>query len=252
VPVAWAARRALQLAPRFLRDWCGRLPLGGRSVTKLQELAVGPPDLLSAYLARRRLFTSAEIRRLLPDAGLPAWVPGVAPCCLDYLSRCCASLRPAEAVSLAELSLYMLNQLLRDSDCMGMANSLEIRVPFLDTAFVEAVWSAEDDVRSRADGPKGVFVKALSGVLHPGIGKARKQGFTFPFQDWMRSDLRADVEAVLLSGVLSEAVGLDAVAVESIWKGFLSRPEGTRWAGPWALYAIGRYVMDNGLTVSAI
>ena len=40
-----------------------------------------------------------------------------------------------DMTSLLEIKIYMKNQLLRDTDWASMANSVEIRVPFLDYNF---------------------------------------------------------------------------------------------------------------------
>ena len=49
-----------------------------------------------------------------------------------------SSLDPVNRVSYLESHWYMRNTLLRDSDFMSMAHGLELRVPFLDRALVEA------------------------------------------------------------------------------------------------------------------
>ncbi len=50
-----------------------------------------------------------------------------------------AELDPINAHSLLELSLYMANMLLRDTDQMSMAHALEVRDPLLDHVLVETV-----------------------------------------------------------------------------------------------------------------
>ena len=44
-----------------------------------------------------------------------------------------------DQVSALELSLYMRNQLLKDSDVMSMAHGLELRVPLVDKTLFERI-----------------------------------------------------------------------------------------------------------------
>jgi len=64
-----------------------------------------------------------------------------------------------------ELRTYLHNQLLRDTDIMGMAHGVEIRAPFLDTPFAEAALSQHITRRQ--------FCRQL-GIPRPGP----KRGFT--------------------------------------------------------------------------
>ena len=50
-------------------------------------------------------------------------------------------------ISALEMETYLQNVLIRDADQMGMANSLEIRVPFLDHELVEFVLSIPDNFK---------------------------------------------------------------------------------------------------------
>lgn len=140
------------------------------------------------------------------------------------------------AVSLMELSSYMRNVLLRDSDVMSMAHSLEIRVPFLDHVLVEFVASLPGASKMRSSRAKPLLVDALEGLLPREIIRRKKMGFTMPFSHWMRGGLRDTVEMTLLDRDLGGqvAVALDHRVVKAVWHDFL---EGrTSWSRPWALY----------------
>ena len=53
---------------------------------------------------------------------------------------------------LLDTRVYMINQLLRDSDATSMAHSLELRVPLVDLALVAFSRSCDDDYKLRPDG----------------------------------------------------------------------------------------------------
>jgi asparagine synthase (glutamine-hydrolysing) len=145
---------------------------------------------------------------------------------------------PTNAVSYMELTWYTRNMLLRDADVMSMAHGLEVRVPFLDHRLVEYVASLSGSLKRRRGMQKPLLVDALDGALPEEIRTHPKRGFTLPFNTWLRSDLRSEVEGTLLDreagGAIADA--LDSRETAAIWRSFL---EGRlHWSRPWALYAL--------------
>jgi asparagine synthase (glutamine-hydrolysing) len=84
-----------------------------------------------------------------------------------------------------ETNMYMKNQLLKDSDIMSMWHSLELRVPFLDQEFIKAVFSIDPDIKFMGK-PKELLIEAFKDILPGEIWDRPKQGFTFPFKEWMQ------------------------------------------------------------------
>src|SRR5207302_6458478 len=92
-----------------------------------------------AYLLKRGLFMPWELGRIMDKQFV---VEGLRR--LDPLGLIAASVHPAPRsafgkVAALEASLYLRNQLLRDTDWASMAHSLEVRVPFVDTRLLEEV-----------------------------------------------------------------------------------------------------------------
>lgn len=85
-----------------------------------------------------------------------------------------------------ETNLYMQNQLLRDTDVMGMSHALEVRVPFLDEDFKRLAESIAPAVRFDENQPKKLLIDSFSDILPREIWDRTKMGFTFPLQQWMR------------------------------------------------------------------
>jgi asparagine synthase (glutamine-hydrolysing) len=86
-----------------------------------------------------------------------------------------------------EFSIYMRNQLLRDADVMSMWHGLEIRVPFLDQAFIHTVNSIDPALLFQPKKGKHLLIKAFQEAIPQAVWDRAKQGFTFPFQTWMQS-----------------------------------------------------------------
>lgn len=80
-------------------------------------------------------------------------------------------------ISALEIQWYMRNQLLRDSDWAGMAHSLEIRVPFVDVSFFEAVIAAQ--TLTKKD-----LAMAAKRPLPPSVLHRKKTGFNIPVSTW--------------------------------------------------------------------
>jgi asparagine synthase (glutamine-hydrolysing) len=85
-----------------------------------------------------------------------------------------------------EINLYMQNQLLRDTDVMGMSHGLEVRVPFLDEDFKRLVENIDLEVRFDSQQPKKLLIDSFADMLPRAIWDRSKMGFTFPLQQWMR------------------------------------------------------------------
>ena len=87
-----------------------------------------------------------------------------------------------------EMNLYMQNQLLRDADVMSMAHGLEIRVPFLDTEFVELALQIQSGIKYSGSHGKQMLIDAFKDRLPEPIWKRPKMGFAFPFKEWLTNN----------------------------------------------------------------
>jgi asparagine synthase (glutamine-hydrolysing) len=143
---------------------------------------------------------------------------------------------------------YMTNTLLRDTDAMSMAHSLEVRVPFVDTKLVDYVLSLPGDWKlDRTNkGPKPLLADAVSDLLPRDFLVRPKMGFTLPFEKWLQQNLRAEVASVLTDA--SRFPGLNHKAVEQVWDNFLQKPRTVGWSRPWSLYVLAKWCELNNVT----
>jgi asparagine synthase (glutamine-hydrolysing) len=153
------------------------------------------------------------------------------------------------AVSLCELNGYMANTLLRDTDSMSMAHSLEVRVPFIDVDVVKFVLSLPGSWKVNGGRPKPLLQDALGDLLPREILNRPKMGFTLPFQDWMQSRLRDEIETTFADDAQFDSVGLRPAAVREIWRAFLRSPEAIGWSRPWALYVLSHWCQQHQVTL---
>jgi asparagine synthase (glutamine-hydrolysing) len=149
------------------------------------------------------------------------------------------------AISRLELRGYMTNTLLRDTDAMSMAHSLEVRVPFVDVRLVDFVLSLPGEWKM-GNGPKPLLVDAMSDLLPREFMSRPKMGFTLPFEKWMQGKMRSEVSAVLKDE--KRLVGLNSEMVGKVWRRFLEKPKAVGWSRPWSIYVLAKWCEVNGVS----
>jgi asparagine synthase (glutamine-hydrolysing) len=146
-------------------------------------------------------------------------------------------------ISYLEITHYLQNMLLRDTDMMSMSHPLEVRVPFMDHKLVEYMFSMPTQHKKLSTTPKALLVDSMNPSLPDSIVHRKKMGFTLPFEPWMRGAMKPEIESVLLSNVKPLQNLVSQASVESIWKQFLAGK--ISWSRPWALYVLKRWVDKN-------
>ena len=87
-------------------------------------------------------------------------------------------------VGYLEVTRYMRNQLLRDSDSFSMAHGLELRVPLVDIKLADALLALPP--RFRFERGKRLLLDAVPEIPR-WVTQQPKRGFRFPFRDWLAS-----------------------------------------------------------------
>jgi len=152
------------------------------------------------------------------------------------------------AISRLELEGYMANTLLRDTDAMSMAHSLEVRVPFVDVKVVRLVLSLPGEwklTRDRAGLPKRLLADAVADLLPREFLARRKMGFTLPFEKWLQGRLRPEISAVFQDAKQLAAAGLVVDEAQDVWRRFLRAPRAVGWSRPWALFVLAQWCRLN-------
>jgi len=145
-------------------------------------------------------------------------------------------------ISVAELGNYLPDILLRDTDQMSMAHALEVRVPFLDHTLVEYVLGLPDEVKYPHT-PKKLLTDSMKGLLPENIIHRKKMGFTFPWSDWMKNDLKAFCEENINS--LSEREYFNKNNLQSLWKGFIKGKAQSPYYKIWHLVVLENWIKEN-------
>ena len=139
---------------------------------------------LAYYLPKRALFSPTEIATIL-NIDITIVYSLISQIWMENNTSYIAKIHDKNAFF--ELNLYMKNQLLKDTDTFGMANSLEIRVPFLDRDLVDYVLRLEPEIKF-GKWNKNLLVDATKDLIPQEIYKRKKKGFELPFDKWLNGD----------------------------------------------------------------
>lgn len=244
--LAWFVPRVLRRATAPLMAGVLGARMSRDAAGKAVAAWCNPDALPHAYFYARALFPPGQLERLIEPRFRPSTVgaDGVTlePTWLGWLDRTAseaAKFEPVGATSWMEMRCYMASTLLRDTDSVSMARSLEVRVPLLDTPLVEFVSYLPDAARHRAGVQKALLVEALAGLLPEEILGQRKKTFTLPWEEWLRGALCPRLEASFAEISPSLAPHLRPEGVRGVWGAFLGGK--TSWSRPWALYVLNEW-----------
>jgi len=198
----------------------------------------GNPEAL--YDVIRGMFTSQQAAHLLPDLA-----PDTKPAEAGTIDR-----GNEDAVSMFsrfELTRYLRNTLLRDTDSMSMAHSLEIRVPYLDHKLVEAVVSLPASIKMNRTMNKPLLISSVSDLPRDVIDRP-KMGFTLPLDVWSRGAMHDRLASMFLSS--REPSLFSPALMKSIWKSYNDRSPSLTFTRVWAVAVLQEWCAAHRVSLS--
>jgi len=209
----------LNFVPRLLRvSGAAALTSFNKNIAaqKLAQILSKPQVSFNyAYPLSRQVLLDKQVRELLQRNNLPMNSVYRFLRLLDFDDKN----HRLSKYSIAEISTYMQNVLLRDTDQMSMASALEVRVPFLDYKLVEYVLGVTDK-NKYPHTPKKLLTDSLQDLLPAEIINRKKMGFVLPWQVWMKNELKPFCEENLAQ---LESIGFNQNAINNLWKLFFKR-----------------------------
>jgi asparagine synthase (glutamine-hydrolysing) len=209
---------------------------------KAHEMAKVDPGLIGLYFRHRRLIGDSGMEafglhvqtlRLSGDFQVPE---------LQY-KGCYIPSDLLSSVARLDAAFYLQNILLRDSDVFGMANSLEVRVPFLDLDLIEWAFRLPGNVLLPKGAPLKYLLRKICAEVYGRLPVASsKQGFVIPISAWLRGPLREVMEVSLRT--LRDSGLLDPAGIDDVQDLFRREPNSPAWSRLWALVTLG-YWLEN-------
>ncbi len=137
---------------------------------------------------------------------------------------------------LADVNLVLPGDMLTKVDLMSMANSLEVRVPFLDHRVVDFAFNLPIESKINASDRKRIIKETFSSYVPKGLFNRKKHGFEVPLLGWLRNELNSLIENDLLKPNFIEEQGIfNPSQIEALKKQLHSSNPEDAPAKMWAL-----------------
>ena len=172
------------IVPHFLRKgirWiCKKLPdIKGRDY-----LIRACDPLEERYIGNAFMYDYKEKRELLKDPSIATEPQRLAK---KYYYRC-RKYDDVTKMQYLDMNMWMVGDILLKADRMSMANSLELRVPFLDKEVFKVAASLPTDLRVNKQNTKYAMRKAAARHLPEATAEKEKLGFPVPTRVWLRDE----------------------------------------------------------------
>ncbi len=230
--------------PAALRRFAGRGLFGaeaqGAKGKMKQLLALPSCSIDKVYPVLRQLLSPGLLRDLTTLADQGPVVTAVEKELSSRKQRL-SGLPLLSQVSAAEYLGYTQHTLLKDTDQMSMAVSLEAREPFFDQDLVEFVLSVPDKLKKPVY-PKSLLVESLKPLLPDDVVFRKKQGFLFPWENWLRRELHSFCDLRIKN--ISQRPFIRGQQLISRWQKFLAGDPSVRWQEIW-LFAVLEYWLEK-------
>lgn len=139
-------------------------------------------------------------------------------------------------ILIKDLSMVLPNDMLTKVDRMSMANSLEVRVPFLDHNLVEYVASLPSHFKLHNGQTKAILKDAFRNILPDELYTRPKHGFEVPLLKWFQHELRPYIEKEILSDdFIIEQDIFERESIQTLKKNLFSHDPGDIQAQVWSL-----------------
>lgn len=95
---------------------------------------------------------------------------------------------PVTKMQYVDMHLWLVHDILMKGDKMGMANSLEVRVPFLDKEVMKLAQTLPLKYKVQAPKTKVALRGAAEKVIRSKTARKKKLGFPIPIRVWLKED----------------------------------------------------------------
>lgn len=144
-------------------------------------------------------------------------------------------LSPLDRAIYIYVKTYMTDDILTKVDRASMANSLEVRAPFLDTEFTDFAMTIPASFKLRNLRTKWILKEALKGRLPEETLNKKKQGFAVPVAHWLKEDLKPLLLSAFEKSKIEKEGIFDHTAVNGLIQEFLGNKSDSR-KEIWALF----------------
>lgn len=220
------------------------LPVNNKAFWQLKKLLqLSSSGISDVYPVFRQILSSSDIKKLAKLKVSNDFTGQMQSALNEHLPSM-SEFSSLSQVSIAEYLGYTQHVLLKDTDQMSMASSLEVREPFFDHDLVEYVLNVPDKFKL-GNTPKSLLVDSTHPILPDEVINRKKQGFVLPYDHWIRNELRTFCQQKIND--LSERSLFNGDAVQRFWQNYLNGKSNIRWADVWILIVLENWLQTNNV-----
>ena len=178
-----------RMLPQFIRD---DVAAGVQNLPEFHGkrfLMRGRQDIEERYIRNDYVFNHRDVGALLSER-IPAKEPSYYT--KPYFDKC-ASVDDISKMQYVDINTWLVQDILVKADRMSMANSLELRVPFLDKEMLDVAMRIPAKYRLSHGTTKYILRKTASKNLPKETAFMTKKGFITPLNDWLKQDKYYDM-----------------------------------------------------------
>ena len=141
----------------------------------------------------------------------------------------------------ADSAVLLPDDFLTKVDRASMAFGLEVRPPFLDFELLELAATMPSNMKIRNGSKKWILKQLFESKLPDQLAHRRKQGFELPIDEWLRKQLRGQVNDIVLNTNSELARYIDIKHTQQIYQAHC-RHTGHHGQLLWSLLVLGRWL----------
>ena len=220
-------------------------------VRQLDRFAEGGKlDVKERYWRWAGFQTSGEATALLSPAARAGLDMNIYHQQKDHILRHLKNDHSLEDMLLTDMELVLLSDMLVKVDLMSMANSLEVRSPFLDHEVVDFAFGLPTEFKINKNLKKRIVQDAFRPYLPQELYNRPKKGFEIPLLDWFRKELKTRITDDWLNDDFIAEQGLfNPDAIRQLKLKLFSNNPGDAHATVWALIVFQnwwrKYMMNS-------
>jgi asparagine synthase (glutamine-hydrolysing) len=160
------------------------------------------------YIGNASIFTKEEQERLWKTK---CQGPSLTPLDSVYRQAEESKISDSATMQLVDINTWMVGDILAKADKMTMANSLELRVPFLDIEVANLSRTLPDDLKWKDGKTKYILRQAFANIIPETARNRRKLGFPTPLRAWLTKDSTDVYETIRNSAFLKSKLNMSEV-----------------------------------------
>ncbi|UOR10802.1 asparagine synthase (glutamine-hydrolyzing) [Halobacillus amylolyticus] len=196
------------------------LPEGMRGKSFLER---GTTPLEDRYIGNAKMFEEPEKEQLLANFRKDSTYQSLTKSLYENVQE----EHPVHQMQYVDIHTWLRGDILLKADKMTMANSLELRVPFLDKEVFNAARGLPVDSKIADGTTKSILRKAARGIVPDHVLDRKKLGFPVPIRHWLRNELYDWAKTLIATSdtdhLIHKSVVLDLLEAHVQQKGDYSR-----------------------------